>query len=55
MPFTLDDLLNLHPHEVVGLINQHKDALIWCSGSADFGPGGQAREGWLKVCEPLIK
>ena len=31
-----------------------KEALIWCSGSADFGDGGQAREGWLKVCEPLL-
>jgi hypothetical protein len=31
------------------------DALIWCSGSADFQEGGVAREGWLKVCAPLIK
>ena len=30
------------------------DALIWCSGSADFNEGGQAREGWLKLCRPLI-
>ena len=22
--------------------------LQWCSGSADFGPGGQAFEGWQK-------
>jgi hypothetical protein len=22
--------------------------LIWCSGSNDFGDGGQARIGWLK-------
>ena len=33
---------------------QFVDALIWCSGSADFNEGGQAREGWLKLCRPLI-
>ena len=32
-----------------------KEALIWCSGSADFGEGGQARAGWLKTCEPLLR
>ena len=30
------------------------DALIWCSGSQDFGPGGVARKGWLKKCKPLL-
>jgi len=30
-----------------------REALIWCSGSADFAPGGQAREGWLKI-QPLF-
>ena len=29
-------------------------ALRWCSGSSDFAPGGQAREGWQKVCAPLL-
>jgi hypothetical protein len=29
-------------------------ALIWCSGSDDFQDGGKAREGWLKLCAPLI-
>ena len=24
-----------------------QDALRWCSGSADFNEGGQARKGWL--------
>lgn len=32
-----------------------KAALFWCSGSADFNDGGVAREGWLKVCAPLLK
>jgi hypothetical protein len=30
------------------------EALQWCSGSADFNDGGIAREGWLKLCGPLI-
>lgn len=36
------------------LLDAAEDALIWCSGSYDFGPEGQAREGWLKLCKPLI-
>lgn len=32
-----------------------EEALIWCSGSADFNEGGFAREGWLKLCAPLLK
>jgi hypothetical protein len=31
-----------------------RDALIWCSGSADFGPGGKAHKGWVKKCRPLL-
>ena len=45
--------------EVVGQLIEEirrKDAIIleaighfiWCTGSADFGVGGQAHEGWLK-------
>lgn len=30
-------------------VRQLRDALIWMSGSADFAPGGQAHEGWLKI------
>ena len=30
-------------------------ALQWCSGSPDFNEGGAAREGWLKLCAPLLK
>ena len=36
------------------LIDALYAALIWCSGSSDFGTGGFARKGWLKVCRPLI-
>lgn len=35
-------------------VEKLKEALIWCSGSGDFGEGGKARKGWLKICEPLL-
>ena len=40
MPFTLDDLLKLHPHEVVNLINRYREALeeLSCLGNGDH-PG----------------
>ncbi len=31
-----------------------EEALVWCGGSADFAPGGQARIGWETMCMPLI-
>jgi len=40
--------------EAARLIQKHREALAWCSGSADFGPGGQAEEGWDKDCRPLL-
>jgi len=30
-------------------------ALVWCSGSSDFAPGGIAEAGWNKVCRPLLQ
>lgn len=39
---------------VMAHIAKLEEALIWCSGSPDFGEGGQAREGWLKLCKPLL-
>ncbi len=36
-------------------VKRLKAALQWCSGSADFGHGGQARIGWLRVCAPLLR
>jgi hypothetical protein len=35
-------------------VERLRAALIWCSGARDFQPDGEAREGWLKVCKPLI-
>ena len=34
-------------------VDEFKDALIWCSGSADFQEGGKARKGWLKIAHLL--
>lgn len=31
------------------------EALQWCGGSEDFNEGGKAREGWLKICRPLLE
>lgn len=39
---------------VFPLVNEYVEALQWCSGSADFAPGGKARRGWLKLCAPLL-
>jgi len=38
MPFTLDDLLKLHPHEVVDLLNRYRDAFTWALGAGDSFP-----------------
>lgn len=36
------------------LLQRAIDALIWTSGCADFGAGGKARRGWLKLAQPVI-
>ena len=36
------------------MVNDLREALIWTSGSIDFASGGVAREGWLRVCQPLL-
>jgi hypothetical protein len=41
--------------EVARIIAMYRDALIWCSGSEDFGPGGKAEKGWNNICRPLIE
>lgn len=32
-----------------------EEALRWCSGSADFAPGGRAALGWVRLCRPLLE
>lgn len=36
------------------LLEEAANALIFCSGSYDFGPEGQAKEGWDKLCRPVL-
>ena len=36
------------------IIDEYREALIWCGGSGDFSEEGQAREGWAKMIAPLI-
>jgi len=50
-------LINNYKESVEMLVKERgalKEALQWCGGSADFGDGGKARKGWLKICYPLI-
>ena len=30
-------------------VKELQEALQWCGGSNDFGPGGIAEKGWLKI------
>lgn len=41
--------------EFARIIEKYREALIWCSGSADFGQDGQAGIGWKKICESLLR
>ena len=36
------------------VIEEYRQALIWCGGSADFAKGGQAEKGYNKICRPLM-
>lgn len=36
------------------LIEELKEALIWCSGSEDFQIGGKARKGWEKIRKKFL-
>ena len=51
----LTDFAAARIEELTAKLAEFRHALIWCSGSADFNEGGVAREGWLKVCAPLLK
>ena len=41
--------------EFARIIEEYRQALIWCGGSNDFGHGGQAEIGWKGICEPLLR
>ena len=38
----------------IGEADALREALIWCSGSPSFAPEGEAREGWVSICQPLL-
>ncbi len=49
--------LTLRPElaeEFARIIDKYREALVWCSGSIDFGQDGQAKVGWDKKCRPLL-
>jgi hypothetical protein len=52
-----DPQLYIPATTLVRLLEERKQllgALRWTSGSADFGPGGIAEEGWKNVVAPTI-
>lgn len=36
-------------------IKKLTEALVWCGGSSDFAACGEARSGWRKIVEPLLR
>ncbi len=32
-----------------------RGALAWCGGSDDFQVGGKSRDGWERLCAPLLR
>lgn len=42
-------------YEVCKALRMALGALTWCSGSASFGPDGEAHAGWLQVAVPAIR
>lgn len=51
----LTDFAAARIEELTAKLAEFRHALLWCGGSADFNDGGVAREGWLKVCAPLLE
>lgn len=37
------------------MVRKLRNALLFCSGAEDFQIGGKAREGWEKLCVPLLQ
>ncbi len=37
------------------MVRKLRGALAWCSAADDFQIGGKAREGWEKLCVPLLQ
>lgn len=41
--------------ELESLVNECFGALLWCGGSPDFSPEGQAYQGWCTVVVPTLE
>lgn len=41
--------------ELLEALRLTREALLWASGSDDFGMRGKARKGWLKVGRPAVQ
>ncbi len=53
--FADDGLEGESRRKVADVIEQYRDALLWCAGSPDFQVGGVARNGWNKLVKPLLE
>ncbi len=40
--------------EFARVLEEYRQALIWCGGSDDFAFNGKAQVGYDKICRPLI-
>ena len=40
--------------ELISTLDETVECLIWCGGSNDFSPEGQAAEGWRNTVIPVI-
>lgn len=38
----------------LAMVARAEEALIWCSGSSEFAESGIAREGWVRLVQPLL-
>lgn len=41
--------------EFARVIEEYRQALMWCSASMDYQINGKARKGWEAICEPLLR
>lgn len=44
-----------HIRQLRNALRRSREDLIWCRGSADFGPGGKAHKGWKKGPAKTLK
>jgi hypothetical protein len=49
--YSIEDVVKLEKRveELEAALLEAEGAIEWMSGSADFGPEGQAHDGWIKI------